>query len=308
MKNLIIIFLITISNFHSQAQDTVCTPTFKDIFNYNIGDKYTYLYTNWDGTSGNGDVITTYSSSTFEVTDKITKGDTCIYIINGSLPVNSITQNIYYPYEPISYTTDTLFLIDSIQHALNQCNDSLVPFLYLDYDTIYTKPYIETIDTLLVKTLGNPNYNFHFVEGELQPYYGLFYYETYANNIGLFYKTGVLGEYSYEIELANYIKNGDTVVFTTATHEYSFIDKISLYPNPVTDLLTIHLEQSSVIKSLKIYTVSGELIYQKNELIPGNIFTIDMSSYDERIYIVVIETEFDRIIKKITRIRETAFY
>ncbi len=75
-------------------------------------------------------------------------------------------------------------------------------------------------------------------------------------------------------------------------------DMINLYPNPTTGILTI---SGSNIKTIAVYNLLGELVYQSATQ-PGNDkTTIDLSSRRAGIYLLKLTTEQGVIVKKIVK-------
>ncbi|MFO7656031.1 MAG: hypothetical protein R6W78_03115, partial [Bacteroidales bacterium] len=62
----------------------------REIYNYNIGDKYNYLITTylWE----QDPPLIYYSKISGEIINKLIYGDTILYVINGKLPPTTITQ------------------------------------------------------------------------------------------------------------------------------------------------------------------------------------------------------------------------
>ncbi len=73
------------------------------------------------------------------------------------------------------------------------------------------------------------------------------------------------------------------------------VDHIDLYPNPVSDLLTISLSESILFKKAGIYTISNERVYESFES------TIDFSRFPKGIYFIEIETNKGNVIQKIIK-------
>jgi hypothetical protein len=66
------------------AQEPVCGPIFSEIFNFNVGDKFSYLVIEGDAT---GDGIDTYFNTfSYEIIEKEIRQDTSLYVIRGELP------------------------------------------------------------------------------------------------------------------------------------------------------------------------------------------------------------------------------
>src|SRR5690554_4270874 len=67
---------------------------------------------------------------------------------------------------------------------------------------------------------------------------------------------------------------------------------VTLYPNPVTDILFIEHTDSFIISdSIEVYNVFGQRIMQKNNLIDNNIITLDTSSWSRGYYLVKVKAD-----------------
>jgi hypothetical protein len=73
---------------------------------------------------------------------------------------------------------------------------------------------------------------------------------------------------------------------------------ISVYPNPVTDILRIN-STSNKINKLKIISLSGQLLAIYN--FDGREVEFDLSAYQSGIYLLQIETDTDVLIRKIVK-------
>jgi hypothetical protein len=74
-------------------------------------------------------------------------------------------------------------------------------------------------------------------------------------------------------------------------------ERISIYPNPVKDLLRIDNTSTTEITSIKLYDVLGRLVLTEKE----NVDQIDVSHLDSGIQFIDIETEQGTVIKKIIK-------
>lgn len=72
---------------------------------------------------------------------------------------------------------------------------------------------------------------------------------------------------------------------TLSTSTYNF-DKVSVYPNPVTEVLNIELNKNSILEIVKIYDISGK------EIFADTVSQIDMSSYNSGVYLVEVKSNF----------------
>lgn len=96
---------------------------------------------------------------------------------------------------------------------------------------------------------------------------------------------------------------GDQIYLTSNAVQYNDItvdikendinNVISIYPNPVSDILNINLAQPSIIN---IYTVNGNVVY--SQIISAEMTTIDISNYSPGIYFVKAGNITTKLIKK----------
>jgi hypothetical protein len=74
-------------------------------------------------------------------------------------------------------------------------------------------------------------------------------------------------------------------------------NSISIYPNPVTDNITINAgDLRNEIYDLRIYDVIGNLVLEKN--IANNKTSIDVSTFSSGVYVVEVRTENGIEVKK----------
>jgi hypothetical protein len=82
-----------------------------------------------------------------------------------------------------------------------------------------------------------------------------------------------------------------------STTSYSNSSKLSIYPNPVGNLLTI--DSDSIIKEIKILNVLGTVVYSAKQ--KSNKVTIDLESYTSGVYLVTVYDDFGATTKKIVK-------
>ena len=85
---------------------------------------------------------------------------------------------------------------------------------------------------------------------------------------------------------------------TASINNYQTESNITLYPNPVTDALTI--ESSETINSIIVYDIVGREVSHYEEVKRSNM-KIDMSGLVNGSYLVKIITENGQVIKKIQK-------
>jgi hypothetical protein len=82
-----------------------------------------------------------------------------------------------------------------------------------------------------------------------------------------------------------------------STTSYSNSSKLSIYPNPVGNLLTI--DSDTIIKEIKILNVLGTVVYSAKQ--KSNKVTIDLESYTSGVYLVTVYDDFGATTKKIVK-------
>lgn len=132
-----------------------------------------------------------------------------------------------------------------------------------------------------------------------------FFYQWKRNDtvltgaIQAFYKASVMGLYSVEITDANGCKAiSDTIRFiiTSVKNKNNDIEKISLFPNPVKDNLTLNIQFKTMNNfTLKIINSIGQLLY--SELLQGKdiLKTISLQQFSRGIYQLFITTDDGQI-------------
>ena len=74
--------------------------------------------------------------------------------------------------------------------------------------------------------------------------------------------------------------------------------KLVIYPNPASHLVNLHLNGSNELKSYTILDLSGRELFTKTNL-SGQRQVIDLTTLQNGLYIVKVETKLGPIIKKI---------
>ncbi|WP_140422790.1 T9SS type A sorting domain-containing protein, partial [Polaribacter haliotis] len=80
-----------------------------------------------------------------------------------------------------------------------------------------------------------------------------------------------------------------------STNTYDLNSSIEMFPNPVTDMLTLKLNNSNSIKKVKTYTVLGKLVSETTSK------NINFSEFSDGIYIVKVITEKGIITRKVIK-------
>ncbi len=88
------------------------------------------------------------------------------------------------------------------------------------------------------------------------------------------------------VKIDDFLISGTLGVNTLATN------KIKLYPNPTNGIITLSVDENSIIKSFEIYDLSGKLIKNSTftENSPTNI-NIDLSNFSQGIYFIKVTSD-----------------
>ena len=108
---------------------------------------------------------------------------------------------------------------------------------------------------------------------------------------------GIVKIYVYQ---DGYYSQGDTLTWNISTaavgvNEYTDSDKISLYPNPSTDVLNIQFKEEYKDSKVRITDAVGRKVME--EEITGALNTIDVSNLPAGNYFLLIESK-ERVISK----------
>lgn len=295
MKSTLIFWLLLFSILKSNAQYTNCSPTFSEIYDFEVGDEFLYGIKE---NPGGGTQDYWQSTQTITILNKIISGDTIIYYreLNGTL-------------------RDTLVIIRSDStHFLNQCDSSIVKVNslshYKNYPTgvqdiysyirVYNNDTVRTWDNVhprIVKAVGGFSHNNAFYtrsdSGTYEPidanFDGPHFLVEYAAGSGLLYEGHDDFESWYERRLIHKINGTDTTVYHAASIHKSQLQPLqfSVFPNPVKEKLTLKFDNATATK-FSILNTTGQIIktgetQSKNHTIiledlPAGIYFIDIES------------------------------
>ncbi len=87
------------------------------------------------------------------------------------------------------------------------------------------------------------------------------------------------------------------VDYLLSNEEYNLPDSISIYPNPVEDMINITPQQSLNLQSIQIYDLYGKLLLRK----VSNLVEIDISKLSDGLYMLQVNTDLGNIYKKIIK-------
>jgi hypothetical protein len=325
MKQLIILVIILAKTCLVFAQQKAiiqdCSPTYKENYDFQVGDFFKYTnHSIWTGDEQSDEITTTG----YTITGRLEHGDTLKYTMHGKEIVVQYEPCFssgctFYPPVIISTGTitidDTLTYIDSTNHFLNKCPGSLINvnnLISLADTNYYTKVQIlQQNDSVIKKIVGGENniYIYDSTGTNLDSTslwndpdsYKYNFKQVYAKGLGLYYEYQEFFEGRDEKTLVAYIKGTDTVGNITSI-DVNEVKKsiITLYPNPVSDDLFIRLDNS--VNLINIYNMTGQLIYSRSITnFETDLITINMTAFNQGLYLVVL-TGRDKTVMKFEKL------
>lgn len=289
MKTTITI-LSVLASLNILSQES-CFPTFKEIFNYQVGDKYSYKEELWS--LSEKPELLNYNKITFEVMEKFVYGDTTVYVIDGKLPESAIfsCESRYYQ---TGYRCDTVVLIDSTNHFLNLCNSSWFQFSIYSEGPFLSRIKSNTINNNILKSYGGKE-NIYDVDTSLNS--SIEIEENYMKGFGIYSQSFQNSTGRIIIQLENYIKSGDTI-YLNQINETQVKLQAKLYPNPVSDYLFVETENNSKIQSITVIDVLGRKTEIGAEEFSADAIRIDITKLKKGMYFLIIDTDKHHISKK----------
>jgi hypothetical protein len=210
MKPLFTFLFLIMVGFSVLAGDSICHPTLREIYNFNIGDIYQYHIDK--GYIEDGSHISSWTKK-YSILDKSVENDTIKYIRHGISQYRELfIWNYVVKYKWGPSTTefqDTLIIIDSINHFLNSCQSDTV----LLKDEVFKNDTIPYISIVSVYSDNGIIYK-HFEDTTL--YHN---YMTYKENIGITDQNQGVFNQAYNLSMQGYIKDGDTTGYITSDEE-----------------------------------------------------------------------------------------
>ena len=248
-----------------------------EIFDFNIGDKYQYIYSNTNYQLPNADRYT--------ITDKYYSEahDTVFYVrLNDSYYTVLVNENPPYLEYHFQTNIDTVFYteLDSLITNSDYWH-AYQPDMY-EYDTlIYTSD--EQCDSLI----NGYTYSTNFFEGE-------YFEKLYGKGIGLIYDSYDYPSefYAWDYSLFYFEKGGigcGNPDLTTDADDIDHSDEISVYPNPSDDYFYIDCRSLQNLE-IRLYSIDGKLI-DKKIMIKGQRSFYDCSLLESGLYMIYIQTQ-----------------
>lgn len=220
---------------YSQQPSENCKPTFKEIFDFAVGD--IFQDENISQSSAGGAGPTTTITRKYTVTNKTVNGDTMHYTIKGIKRIDYTCEgNRPYPEwcqqsSEVSEFTQSIVYIDSANHYLNRCDSAVIENFKpigihetLIMDTVYARLLSTHSKGADAKTIGGFGNTFiKDTKGELEQAAEFEYHETFAKGIGLTSAYHWFFEHTESKVLQAYVKNGDTVGNLKTDEELKYI-------------------------------------------------------------------------------------
>jgi hypothetical protein len=112
------------------------------------------------------------------------------------------------------------------------------------------------------------------------------------------YTTTANGNYAVEVTLANCIDTSACEnISTVGINENDLNNEISIYPNPTTGLFTLHLTSIKTNARVTVCDMLGKVILSKKSITTNT--QIDLTENNKGIYFVNIQTNNEKIVRKI---------
>ena len=276
ISTVLIILAFTVNSFSNTDN-----LTFKEIFDFQVGDIFMYKITTSDCGTGTSRCDESSYYVKYEIIQKSIKADTIIY-------ERKINDSV----------TDFITYIDSTNHALNKHDgDSAITYFKLygssKQDTFYSRIDISGVisykDTTIYKSLFGIN-----LPNQQR------FYQSYCKGLGLVQQNNAIFEVGQTINLIGYRKGNDTTGILTSTFSSSKpASNFLIYPNPFKDKLTITLPIAKDKTEISLMTSNGIIV--KDCLINSTTFDLFTSELKSGIYILKINYNNEFIYKKIIK-------
>lgn len=256
--------LLALISYWTYGQD--CSPTLREIYDFEIGSTFQYLKTN--SNMYGGEQEDNYFIEKFTIEDFWVQNDT-IGIVRQGLSMNfGIIPNSS---DTVKGTTedlyDTIIIVDSSSHYLNACDSQLV-FLDLDND-LYSKILIENVNGRLEKSIGGyfqeqPNLYKYNENDSLVVFMDFDIHEVFAKGLGKLISDLRYFEVIEREELMGYVIDNDTTGiiwsdewFSSVEHHKDLNNTHNIYPTVIGDDNLITIDIPSNYHSIDLYSTKG---------------------------------------------------
>ena len=130
------------------------------------------------------------------------------------------------------------------------------------------------------------------------------YEQIFAEGLGLKSQSKFVFEYSKDIELQGYVKNGDTTGiiwddndFVVSIEKNTIADKILIYPTLIPENGVVNIDSKNKFKNIRIYSIDGKP--QKFESISQS--QIQLLSKKTGVYILTIVVDNKMITRRLIK-------
>ena len=120
---------------------------------------------------------------------------------------------------------------------------------------------------------------------------------TFCDTIGMDSLGNLNKSSGFGIEVRN------PVVTSIEENEVKALDKVSIYPNPAKNLISVDLRGLEETVNIKLLDLSGRVIQSKVNVQNGSINRLDISTLSEGFYLLSIEGANDRRVEKIVKVK-----
>jgi hypothetical protein len=292
LQNLLTVFIVLVG-FCSDVAQAQCSPTLKEIYDFEVGDQFFYRETTkqYDPREH-----ITYAYHDFKIIDKYVSGDTLQYI-------RLSNKNI----------RDTLFFVDSANHPLNRCNNQIDTVMVTTCSR-HQRPKFRMVYAL--KDVNKHRYklfgseeptNFYspdslgYFNFEMDEFKGYSHecYSIYREGLGLFCEGSYIFETNHYIELQSRIRGSDTLMIALTNRNQVPKDKINVYPNPTSSFWNI--ESPIDIEKIDVFDLTGHkmkpIITKRVDDIRNNTLFLSPG-----VYIVYLKTSHGYFTRKLIKL------
>jgi hypothetical protein len=298
----------------NQYQNDTCKPSFKDIYNFEVGNVFQYCEKS--STSAGGSIPTSEIRYQFTIREKIATENSVKYHIQGWKKSMFYYNSSYDASQSLDTTITEEFIdeylqyVDSALHFLNMCPKDVVP---IDYESIkevglhsvFTRIQTFTSDTHMVKTVGGQNNVLQYNEKDsLIPVNDVFYKAEYRAGLGLVNLEFSFLEKRERIFLEAYCVNNDSVgdfvsgeypaLSATSIRPLKTESDFDMYPNPAKEAVYFNSDE---ITYIEIVNLAGQRVIEKNY--PGR--KVNIAQLKPGIYLTRIKLDGTWRLKKLVK-------
>lgn len=297
MRKIIFFILFMLNTTFSFSQE--CSPTFKQIYNFKMGDYFEYEKNDYFSVADYDYIV--HENEKYFISGTIQDNDSIYYKRLGVVTSQTI-ERIGGDYDTTTTKTlieDSVLLVDSADHFLNQCDGALVDvYLFNKFSDVlpnsgyYTSIKIEQEDNLLKKSAGENKY---VADSSGMITDTLDFFEAGYDNFYISYAPGLgMTEYTYQAQSVEpfIYRAGDKVL-----KDYFKVSGICGLNKPVItngDTVEVCLGASVVLRTKK----SNQYTYQwfKNENAVGDAAADSLVVSDAGTYRVFVSIIYMNLI------------